>query len=505
MASSAPKNKKTETKSGTKTRTSNNGAERESATAPSETRTVIVLSLSSIVVILLGCSALAFGVGIYLSSRGIVTSPFLACGITEEDNTDERQPPVLPNPPLLKGKDVPFTRYTSQLFDSKEAKVRSSTVLLNHDGSAEYVKDKDGNQKCDMNLTKHSELPSKNTANQTLPPQHEDGLFQPAGQHLLVDIKNVEAAFLDSEVRLATAMIDVITQSELTLLSYHCHGLIPEGVSCVGVLLESHVSFHTWPKEGVITLDLFTCGSKSLLPLVNVLLQLFGVPRGFGEDPEMVWTHKKRGFRYSEDADVVDGLSDLDRFLGDAELDKDEILSAHTGLQKIDIYDAIEPRFRNIESYSRSLKKDGSYESRNPKLFQKDRLFFIDGVLRSRRFGESSYHEAMVHPAMLTHEEPKRVVIVGGGEGAALREVLKHNTVEKVVMLEVDAEVSKAAKTYLSEWNNCTGFVPGIESCFDDPRLDVHNVDAVDWFAKNFPSENVPESDRFDVAIIDAL
>jgi spermidine synthase len=201
----------------------------------------------------------------------------------------------------------------------------------------------------------------------------------------------------------------------------------------------------------------------------------------------------------------VNGLSDLDRFLGDAELDKDQVFSTQTPMQKIDIYDSIEPRFRNYDSYRRSLTTDGSYESQNPELFQKDRLFFIDGVLQSRRFGEAAYHEAMVHPAMITHQNPKRVVIVGGGEGAALREVLKHNTVEKVVMLEVDAELTAAAKTFLSAWNDCSSFVPGVESCFDDPRLEVHNVDAVDWFSDYFGEEHDHGLERFDIVIVDAL
>ncbi|EED87997.1 predicted protein, partial [Thalassiosira pseudonana CCMP1335] len=80
------------------------------------------------------------------------------------------------------------------------------------------------------------------------------------GQHLLIDIKGVDYHFLNSEKRLAQAMIDLINESKLTLLSYHCHSLIPVGVSCAGVLLESHIAFHTWPLEGVISLDLFTCG-----------------------------------------------------------------------------------------------------------------------------------------------------------------------------------------------------------------------------------------------------
>ncbi|EEC51790.1 predicted protein, partial [Phaeodactylum tricornutum CCAP 1055/1] len=84
----------------------------------------------------------------------------------------------------------------------------------------------------------------------------------PAGQHLLVDMEGVDGDFLNSEAQLSQAMVDTVKEAGLTMLSYHCHSLTPTGVSCIGVLLESHISFHTWPEDGVITLDLFTCGSN---------------------------------------------------------------------------------------------------------------------------------------------------------------------------------------------------------------------------------------------------
>jgi S-adenosylmethionine/arginine decarboxylase-like enzyme len=68
---------------------------------------------------------------------------------------------------------------------------------------------------------------------------------QPAGQHLLVDLKGVDKEFLNAEERLAAAMVEVINEGGLTLLSYHCHALVPSGVSCVGVLLESHISLQS--------------------------------------------------------------------------------------------------------------------------------------------------------------------------------------------------------------------------------------------------------------------
>ena len=107
----------------------------------------------------------------------------------------------------------------------------------------------------------------------------------PAGQHLLVDIEGVDGDFLNSETRLSDAMVKTVQQAGLTMLSYHCHSLMPNGVSCVGVLLESHISFHTWPDHGVITLDLFTCGSKPLLPVISVIEELFGV----GEKTRSQW------------------------------------------------------------------------------------------------------------------------------------------------------------------------------------------------------------------------
>ena len=108
---------------------------------------------------------------------------------------------------------------------------------------------------------------------------NEEEEHLPAGQHLLVDIKNVDGTFLDSEERLDSAMLHLVDASRLTLLSYHCHGMSPAGVSCVGVLLESHISFHTWPEEGVITLDLFTCGPNPLLPSLGDIERLFAVPQ----------------------------------------------------------------------------------------------------------------------------------------------------------------------------------------------------------------------------------
>ena len=164
----------------------------------------------------------------------------------------------------------------------------------------------------------------------------------PSGQHLLVDIRGIEAAFLDSEELLSDAMVQTVQEAGLNMLSYHCHKLDPAGISCVGILLESHISFHTWPEEGVITLDLFTCGANPLLPVVPVIERLFGI----GETIETKWAHELRGFRSNDEKqkNYLDNLSDLSLWiLSPMELYvKKMIYSNLTKYRRIDIWDIAE-------------------------------------------------------------------------------------------------------------------------------------------------------------------
>lgn len=77
---------------------------------------------------------------------------------------------------------------------------------------------------------------------------------------------------------------------------------------------------------------------------------------------------------------------------------------------------------------------------------------------------EFFYHEMLVHPALLSHKEPRRILIIGGGDGGALREALKHPSVEKAFLVEIDSEVVEASKEHL----------PSVHAgAFGDPRAKV--------------------------------
>jgi len=110
----------------------------------------------------------------------------------------------------------------------------------------------------------------------------------------------------------------------------------------------------------------------------------------------------------------------------------------------------------------------------------------LDGKMQSSEADEFIYHEALVHPALLTHPDPRHVLIVGGGEGATLREILRHRSVEKVLMVDIDQEVVEACRAHLPKWHR---------GAFDDPRTELRFCDARKY---------LEETDTiYDVIIID--
>ena len=69
------------------------------------------------------------------------------------------------------------------------------------------------------------------------------------------------------------------------------------------------------------------------------------------------------------------------------------------------------------------------------------KVLFLDRKIQSAQVDEYVYHESLVHPAMMTHPKPQRILVLGGGEGATLREVYRHSTVESITMVDIDEEL----------------------------------------------------------------
>ncbi len=115
------------------------------------------------------------------------------------------------------------------------------------------------------------------------------------------------------------------------------------------------------------------------------------------------------------------------------------------------------------------------------------RVLTLDGVVQTTEGDNAIYHEMLTHVPVLAHGHAKDVLIIGGGDGGMAREVLKHSTVERVTMVEIDAGVIDFSKTYLPQLS---------QAAFDDPRLELVIADGA-AFVKDTEK-------HFDVIIVDS-
>jgi spermidine synthase len=114
------------------------------------------------------------------------------------------------------------------------------------------------------------------------------------------------------------------------------------------------------------------------------------------------------------------------------------------------------------------------------------RMLVLDDVIQTTESDEHIYHESLAHVPMFAHPNPERVLVIGGGDGGTLREVLKHPSVKEATLVDIDGGVIEASKRFMPLWN----------SGFSDPRADVIVGDGLEYVAK--------ATADFDVILVDA-
>lgn len=114
------------------------------------------------------------------------------------------------------------------------------------------------------------------------------------------------------------------------------------------------------------------------------------------------------------------------------------------------------------------------------------KLLAHDGMIMVTEKDEFIYHDMITHVPMFTHPCPKNVLVIGGGDGGTVREVLKHNSVEKVTMVEIDGTVVEASKT----------FIPQTSHKLEDARVTLRIEDGVKFMKES--------QETFDVIIVDS-
>ncbi len=103
------------------------------------------------------------------------------------------------------------------------------------------------------------------------------------------------------------------------------------------------------------------------------------------------------------------------------------------------------------------------------------RVMALNGAIQTTQKDEFVYHEMMTHVPIIAHGKAKRVLIIGGGDGGMLRQVLKHSAIEQVTMVEIDANVVEMCKTYFPQHS---------QGAFEDPRVNLVIDDGMHFIAQ---------------------
>jgi spermidine synthase len=242
----------------------------------------------------------------------------------------------------------------------------------------------------------------------------------------------------------------------------------PGGITGAVLLAESHLAIHTWPERRGVTLDVyvcnFTCDNESKArQLFDTLMLAFRpkeqvvnrIVRGDLAAGTAVSTTASSEESQQRDALIFDWLN---AHAGYGYTAKKQLAAFESPYQRVEVYDT----------------------------HQFGKLFRLDGRLMTSEGDEFFYHECMTHPALLAHPNPQSVLVIGGGDGGSTEEILKHPSVKRVVMAELDPAVIEVAREHLQAIH---------KGALDDPRLTIKIGDGFE-FVKNC-------SEKFDLVILD--
>ena len=153
-------------------------------------------------------------------------------------------------------------------------------------------------------------------------------------------------------------------------------------------------------------------------------------------------------------------------------------------------YQEITPAGFGIAIKKKEVLFSGQSEFQKVEVIDSDsilgKFLTLDDLMMCTEGDEHHYHEMIGHVPMMHHSNPKSVLVIGGGDGGTVREVLKHKTVEKVVLCEIDGMVIDA----------CKEFLPSMASELDNPKVEVKVEDAIEFIKDKV--------DEYDVILIDS-
>lgn len=295
------------------------------------------------------------------------------------------------------------------------------------------------------------------------------------GRHILVEFYGCSEEILNDVPRIESSMVTAAKESGATLISSTFHHFSPFGVSGVVVIQESHLAIHTWPEYRYAAVDLFTCG--------------------YTVNPWMSYEMLKAAFEAHHGSAIELNRGQLE-LLEKTDIDLGELRDAAT--QKL-----VTPRYsRSVwftdrnENIALSIRHRGDrvFREKSPyqtveifDTFEYGKMLTVDNMVMCSEKDEKAYHEMIIHVPMLRQPEIKDVLVIGGGDGGSVREILKHPQVEAITMVEIDEAVVRASREFL----------PTLSSGLNDPKLQLIIDDGIE-FVKQAPAES------YDLIVVDS-
>ncbi len=242
--------------------------------------------------------------------------------------------------------------------------------------------------------------------------------------------------------------VQLVNESGLTVMDARFHQFEGSGFTGTVVLAESHLAIHTWPERQGLTLDVYVCNysddnSAKARALFDAIVGYF--------QPTEVARHA---------------------------IDRGEHL-------------LMEPLNDSTGFYIKATRQLGEWQTRYQKMAIYEtphygKIFRLDGFNMTSEREEFVYHENLIHPALTAHAAPKKVLIIGGGDGGSSEEALKHPSLEQVTLVEIDEDVIQVAREH---------FYAVHRGVFDNPKLRVLVEDGMKFVRET--------QERFDLIAMD--
>ena len=296
------------------------------------------------------------------------------------------------------------------------------------------------------------------------------------GRHILVEFFGCNPDILNDVITIETSMVNAAREATATVINSTFHHFSPYGVSGVVVIQESHLAIHTWPEFQYAAVDVFTCGdSVNPWDCYDYLLKAFEAKNGSAMELKRGQTDLMTRIDYQLKGDIAYDTAQHDAVKAEYKRDvwftdkNDDIALSlrHTGEL---LYRAKSP-YQTVQVLN---------------TYAYGKMLTIDDLVMCTEKDEFVYHEMLVHVTMQTAPKVKNVLVIGGGDGGTVREIVKYPALQKVTMVEIDEKVVEASKLHL----------PTLSSAFGHEKLELLFDDGISFVANAKPN-------TYDIIIVD--